>query len=336
MLNLDQVRLVDPILTAIAQGYKNAEGVSTFFAPVVNMQTRAGRTLVFGKEAFAAQSFLRSPGTNIQKIQNEFGTRSFSLRQEAISWEIAEEVAAEAKNGAAQLDLRQYAARDASNRLMQSWEVQISQIVTDATQYEAGCASSVASGDKWNQATSDVELQIDAAKEAVRRQIGTYPNKMVISADVFNALKRNKRIRDFMQRGVIVDEKSLAQIFGLDEIRVARRLKLENDSNSANYGKLVSIYNNVAILFYHPSVASDGFAPALDANYGTPAFAYTYMLQGYPIATPERFNLDRRVFTGDILVERSFELVAMGENGKVGGGYLFTNVVDTTLPVGTL
>jgi hypothetical protein len=52
------------------------------------MNQRAGRTLVFGKEAFAAQTFLRSPGSNIQKIQNDFGTRSFALRQEAISWEI--------------------------------------------------------------------------------------------------------------------------------------------------------------------------------------------------------------------------------------------------------
>jgi len=100
MMNLDQVRIIDPILTQIAQGYKQADGVATFFGPAVSMNVRAGRTLVFGKEAFAAQSFLRSPGTNIEKIQAEFGTRSFALRQEAISWQIAEEVAAEAKNGA--------------------------------------------------------------------------------------------------------------------------------------------------------------------------------------------------------------------------------------------
>lgn len=83
--------------------------------------------------------------------------------------------------------------------------------------------------------------------------------------------------------GIIVDEKSLAQIFGLDEIRVARRLKLDKAT-----GKLVDIYDNVAVLFYHPSGSTDGFTPALDANYGNPAYAYTYMLRGYPIATPER------------------------------------------------
>ena len=326
MMNLDQVRVIDPILTQLAQGYKNAEGVATFFGPAVSMNTRAGRTLVFGKEAFAAQNFLRAPGSNIQKIQNEFGTRSFSLRQEAISWEIAEEIAAEAKNGAAQIDLRQYAAKDAANRLMQSWEITVATAVTTAASYETSCrfdlATRASGADQFNQATSDVEVLIDEAKEAVRAQIGTYPNKMVISPDAFNALKRNKRIRDFMQRGILVNESTLANIFGLDEIRVARRLKLNQST-----GSLENIYNNVAVLFYQPSGATDGFAPALDANYGNPAFGYTYTLAGYPIATPERFNIERRVFTGDILVERSFELVGMGENGLVGAGAILTNVV---------
>jgi hypothetical protein len=161
MMNLDQVRVIDPILTQLAQGYKNAEGVATFFAPAVSMNTRAGRTLVFGKEAFAAQSFLRAPGTNIQKIQNQFGTRSFALRQEAISWEIAEEVAAEAKNGAAQIDLRQFAAKDAANRLMQSWEVQVATAVTDTAQYETNNVLNLATynggADQFNSPTADVD-----------------------------------------------------------------------------------------------------------------------------------------------------------------------------------
>lgn len=290
------------------------------------MSVRAGRTLVFGKEAFAAQSFLRAPGTNIQKISNEFGTRSFALRQEAISWQLAEEVAAEAKNGAAAIDLRAYAAKDAANRLMQSWEIQVSQKILDVTQYESGNVLDLATynggADQFNSPTSDVEVLFDEMKEQVRGQIGCYPNKLVLSPDAFNNLKRNKRIRDFMQRGILVNEKSLAEIFGLDEIRVARRLRLNTET-----GALENIYNNVAVLFYHPSNPTDGFTPALDANYGTPAYAYTYTLSGYPISTPERFNMDRRVFEGDILVERSFELVGMGESGRVGAGAIFLNPV---------
>ena len=291
------------------------------------MSVRAGRTLVFGMEAFAAQSFLRAPGTNISKISNEFGTRSFALRQEAISWQLAEEVAAEAKNGAAAIDLRAYAAKDAANRLMQSWEIQVSEKVLDVTQYESGNVLDLATynggADQFNSPTSDIEVLFDDMKEQVRGQIGCYPNKLVLSPDAFNNLKRNKRIRDFMQRGILVNEKSLAEIFGLDEIRVARRLKLNTETSA-----LENIYDNVAVMFYHPSGSTDGFTPALDANYGTPAYAYTYTLAGYPISTPERFSMDRRVFEGDILVERSFELVGMGESGRVGAGAIFLNPVS--------
>ena len=171
------ILVIDPILTQIAQGYRNSEGVATFFAPAVSMNVRAGRTLTFGKEAFAAASFLRAPGTNIEKISNEFGTRSFSLRQEAISWQIAEEVAAEAKNGAAAIDLRAYAAKDAANRLMQSWEVQIAEKVQDVTQYESGNVLDLATynsgADQFNSPTSDIEVLMDDLKEQVRSQIGT-------------------------------------------------------------------------------------------------------------------------------------------------------------------
>lgn len=126
-----------------------------------------------------------------------------------------------------------------------------------------------------------------------------------------------------MQRGVIITEDLLAQIFGLDEIRVARRLVLDPVT-----GNLVNIYNNCALLFYQPMGSTDGMLPLVDANFGTPSFAMTYQLDGSVISTPERFDIERRVFRGDLLVERSVETVAMGQNNLIGGGYLMLNVAS--------
>ena len=103
-------------------------------------------------------------------------------------------MAAEAKNGAAAIDLRAYASKDAANRLMQSWEVQVAEKVTDVTEYETGNVLDLATynggADQFNSPTSDVEVLIDEMKEQVRSQIGVYPNKMVLSPDAYNALKR--------------------------------------------------------------------------------------------------------------------------------------------------
>lgn len=77
---------------------------------------------------------------------------------------------------------------------MQSWEVQVAAKVQDITQYESGNVLDLATynsgADQFNNPTSDVEVLMDAMKEQVRSQIGCYPNKMVLSPDAFNALKR--------------------------------------------------------------------------------------------------------------------------------------------------
>ncbi len=320
--SIDAVRLVDPVLTQLAQGYRNAEGVASFIAPAVPMTSRAGRTMVFGKDAFANLDLYRAPGALIQRVTTSYTTRSFALRQEAIGWEVTEEAALEARTNAGQIDLRRFAVNDAALKLMQSWEVQVAKEVLNPAAYEASCVGAAAGADAWDKPTSDTEMQIDAAKEAVREQIGVYPNKMVLSPQAYNAARRNKRIREYAQRGVIINEKVLAEIWGLDEVRVAARLSLNPVT-----GKLENIYNNCALLFYQTETSTDGLTPRESANYANAGFAYTYTLNGTPISTPERFDMERRVFRGDILVERNVELVGLGETGQVGSGYLFTTVV---------
>lgn len=321
-LNLDSTRIIDPVISQIASGYANADGVAGFIAPPVYVSNRSGRTLVFGKESFTAMNLFRAPGSQIQRVTSGYTTRSFALRQEAISWEITEEAAQEAKTAGAQIDLRKYAALDAAARLMQSWEIQVADTVTNTASYEASNIFNLSGADRWATATSDIEMQMDAAKEAIRSQIGQYPNKLMLSPEAFNALKTNKRIRQFLQRGMSVTEKVLADLFNLSEVRVARRLKL-----NPNTGLLENIYSKNALLFYSPGATPDGFSPAVGANFGTPAYSYSYTI-GPVVSTPERFDLDHRVFRGDLIIERSIELLAMGNNGLCGGGALFANVVD--------
>jgi hypothetical protein len=84
---------------------------------------------------------------------------------------------------------------------MQSWEIEIAQNVTDPGLYEPGNVLNLAAHDgaaeQFDNPTSDTEVLMDDAKEQVRSQTGVYPNKLVLSPKAFNALKRNKRIRDF-------------------------------------------------------------------------------------------------------------------------------------------
>ena len=108
MMNLrDTYASVDPILTTLAQGYMLPEtNIANFIAPVVDTPTRAGRTLRFGKEAFAVIDFKRSYGANIPAVQSRFDSDPYALDQEVVAWELPEEVIENAGEGPAQVDLR--------------------------------------------------------------------------------------------------------------------------------------------------------------------------------------------------------------------------------------
>ena len=131
MMNLkDTYAGVDPILTTLAQGYMLPEtNIANFIAPVVDTPTRAGRTLRFGKEAFAISDYRRAYGTNIPAVQSRFDSDPYALEQEVIAWELPEEVIENAGEGPAQVDLRAIETRNAMSRLMNAYEVTTAAVV---------------------------------------------------------------------------------------------------------------------------------------------------------------------------------------------------------------
>ena len=49
---LDNLRVVDPVLTELARGYTNAQLISETLFPIVTVEKETGKVPQFGKEAF--------------------------------------------------------------------------------------------------------------------------------------------------------------------------------------------------------------------------------------------------------------------------------------------
>ncbi|MBH8442640.1 hypothetical protein I8S28_32700, partial [Pseudomonas aeruginosa] len=49
---LKQLRVVDPVLTNLARGYRNAQFIAEALFPIAEMDKEAGTIPLFGKEAF--------------------------------------------------------------------------------------------------------------------------------------------------------------------------------------------------------------------------------------------------------------------------------------------
>ena len=327
-----KLRVSDPIITTVVHGYAQANNVASFVAPTVPVSTRAGKVIRFGKEAFVLRDTRRAYGSNIERFNVGYSTDSFALDQYAAAGEVVREAYEEALNGEAQINLRNRAAKRGAQAIALDWEREVLTKVTNPALYEASCTIALAGAAKFSNAGSDPEATVDAAREAIRTQIGQYPNSAIMSSDVFLALRKHPTFRDrikYTNTGVVGLD-LLAQWFELPRgIRVAQQVYL----NEANNTFVDLMPAGTMLLFYAPEGSMEDprtgttFMPTEEADRAIPSFAYTYRLSGYPIAEPERFDEDRKVYVTDIIDEASIELTGLGANGKCGSGYLIRAAV---------
>lgn len=105
-------------------------------------------------------------------------------------------------------------------------------------------------GTLWSASGSDPMKDIDTLKSGIKSQTGFLPNTLVVSADVFFALRNNAAILDrikYTQRG-IVSEDLLASLFGVEKFLVASAVQdvaPEGEAGSVNY-----IASKVGLLVY--------------------------------------------------------------------------------------
>ena len=60
-----QARVLDPILTAVARGYRSQKAsIANILFPIVPVGARGGRILSFGPNDFKLVSTVRAPGAN--------------------------------------------------------------------------------------------------------------------------------------------------------------------------------------------------------------------------------------------------------------------------------
>lgn len=324
--NLDLRRVTDKVLTNLVHGYANAESVAAFIAPSVTVEQRAGKIIKFTKENFALLNTKRSPGEDLKRITTNYNSENYSLNQNAVSGKVTEEEYEEALSNDARIDLRQTSVYRASEAIMQSWENDVIQEITNPSKYETACVQTLAGTDQWSNSSSDPEKIITDAREAVRSQIGLYPNSMILGPKVYRALRNHPIFRDrikYTSTGS-VNTDMISQWFDLSRgVKVASRVYLDPVTNL-----LKDFLDDKVVVFYNPEGGYDrGFLPANGSDRAKPAFAYTYTLRGYPIVTTQRFDENSRSYISDVILEHGLVMTGLGATDKVGAGFLLQDVI---------
>ena len=304
-------RVVDPVLSNIAQGYKQSDMIADALFPRVPVNLRAGNILTFGKEDFMLYSAARAPGAATRRVQVGYSGTPFALVDYALEGQLPIEIMQEAANGPG-IDQSKVTIYKTLAMLDLRLENAAATIARTAASYAAANKVTLSGTGQWSDFTgvSQPIQNIETAKEAVRAATGKRPNTVVMGAAVMAKLRQHPIVVDRMKytgRDVATAE-ILAALFGVERVLVGDAI-YSNDAGTAFtdvWGK------DVVVAYTDISSAQD---------MGSPSYGYTYNLNGYPLVEEPYF--DRSTKSWVYPVTRSEAPVL----ASAAAGYLITNAV---------
>ena len=304
-------RIVDPVLSTIAQGYQNSEMIASALFPSVTVPLRGGNIITFGKEDFMLYGTQRAPGENTKRVQFGYSGSSYALLDYSLEGQVPIEVIQEGQNGPG-IDHSAMAVRKVSSIMALRLEKQAADIARTAGSYAAGNKVTLSGTSQWSDftGTSQPIQNIETAKEAVRAATGKRPNTVLMGAAVMAKLRQHPIIVDRMKytgRDIATAE-ILAALFGVQRVLVGDAI-YSNDAGTA----FTDVWGKDVVVAYTELGSV--------ADMGAPSYGYTYTLQGYPLA--EEAYYDRNTKSWVFPVTRAEAPVL----ASASAGYLITNAV---------
>lgn len=264
-------RVVDPVLTTVAQGYQNAEMIAGALFPRVPVLLRGGNIITFGKEDFMLYSTQRAPGENTRRVKFGYSGNAYALVDYSLEGQVPIENLQEGMNGPG-VDHAARAVNGVQNIMALRLEKQSADLARNASNYGTNNKVTLSGTSQWSDfsGTSNPVKDIEAGKEAVRAATGKRPNTLVLGAAVMAMLKQHPVIVDrikYTGRDVATPE-LLATLFGVQRVVVGDAVYADDAGTFADvWGK--------DVILAHTNIASV-------ADAGLPSYGYTYTLDGYP------------------------------------------------------
>lgn len=271
--NLAQSRVVDPILSQHARGYRRPGNVAKKLFPVAFVPAYGGQVIEFGKEAFRLYNSARAPGSNTKRIDLGYAGKPYGIVPHALEAKVPRERLRDASQVPG-IDLASRAVNVVMGSLELEHEYTAAQIARNAANYDSNHKVTLTSTAKWTGSASDPCKDVATGCEAVRMSIGIRPNLAVISATAFAACQTNAKILDrikYTGRDSVTTA-ILATLFNVKEVVIGEAVVATGQAD--DFG---DVWGHDVILAY---VAPDGGDAG--ANAEEPSYAYTYAIEGMP------------------------------------------------------
>ena len=266
---LKNKRQVDPVLTQLAVGYRQANFIGEQVMPVVFVDKEGVRVPVFGKAAFVEYQTERAPHAASNVMTLDSATMLPVVLEEH---DLAAGVDYR-ENNESMFDEKAKATRRVTTGIELRQELDIARLLQNKTTYQTGLTTDLSSGKQWSAADSDPLTDIVNAKEKVRAECGQKPNIMVMGASVMNVLKRHPALVAMLGGGnnlKMLSIEHLKAIFEVDDI-------ITGETVAAPDGKkLVDVWGKFTSLIVRPKAVESG------NDEGVPSFGYIFRRRGMP------------------------------------------------------
>lgn len=306
-----EARIIDPVLTTHAIGYRHPSHVWPVIAPRVRTATRGGKLTEFDDTTLHNMDTERAPGAELQLVSLGHEGRAYALDQHALGGLVPVEPAqdAEAVPG---IDLGMGAVEGVQKILSLRREIETAQLVTAAANYDATHVTTLTGTARWNNATSDPAKTVAALVEIIRRDTGIRPNTAIVPGDVKSVLQYHPDLIDVVKRGPNPRSRAraddIAAWWDMENVAIADAIYVPRPgaAKAGVWGKDVVIAYTELGTMMMPE----------------PTFAYSYTLNGAAGAGTPFFLSMRNSWVYPVFEEWSTNIVFKAE------GALIKTVID--------
>ncbi|WP_338807134.1 hypothetical protein V8U11_09205 [Pseudomonas chlororaphis] len=264
---LKALRVVDPVLTTLARGYRNAQYIGEGLFPIALMDKEAGIIPLFGKEAFEVYDTERAirAQSNIM-TPDDLEPLDVVLREHDLAYPVDYR-----ESNEAMFDAESNASRRVVNAIDLRREVSCAKLAQNPATFPTGSKVTLSGSSQWSNGGGDPIANVEQGKEVIRSRIGIRPNTITMGASVYQSLKFHPKLQEALgsnERKLITVE-HLKALFGIDNILIGEGL-----AGSRNTSDIWS--DNLTLAYVaKPAAGAQG-------NYEEPSFGYTLRRKGMP------------------------------------------------------
>lgn len=303
MARPSELRVVDPVLTNLVWGYKNAAMIADAVFPRVFIDKEGGKIPVFGKEAFKEYSTYRAlrGNSNMMPVAAR-STVDVVLDEHDLGYPIDLREKADST-----FDEQKIATNSVSAALALKREIIAAGLAFDAANFASGNKITLSGTSQFSHADSTPITTVETGKAAVAAGIGVEPNVMLMGKAVYDALKNHSTLLErikYSMKGIVTLD-LMKELFGIANIFVGSAVK------SSDAGVLSNVWNDSLLLAY-VALGSESEAE--------PSFGYTLTKRSYP-------QVDRYVKEGGkVEIVRETDIMKVKIVGA-SAGYLMSDCV---------